>query len=150
MFLKDIEFFEISFSKLLHVAVTIFNFTLCTITIPFCVYTGDAFDQRLSDANEIITGEEEKNENEDIYVEKYVDDDGDDVDYEDEDEEFFFSSKEEDELLRSFVEWLTSVDGGSKGVRQANKFKSTIMQIVRSGDDEVDYRNLYSRDFLNK
>lgn len=77
-----------------------------------------------------------------------ISDDDDSADDEDEDERFVVSSKGEDDLMAEFINFLVSIDGGSKPLRCAKRHSKVVMAIVRSDSQCVDYNNLTKRNFL--
>lgn len=70
-------------------------------------------------------------------------------DNEDLEEKFYLSGEDEDALLLKFVNWLTSVSGGKRSLREARKHKNIVMGIVRHNDGDINYDFLACPSFLN-
>ena len=77
-------------------------------------------------------------------------------DFEFDDEEqalsFIISSEEEDTLVNDFCSWLKSTDRAEKSICDAEKHKLVLMSIIRFDQEQfqIDYNNLFDRDYLNK
>ena len=111
----------------------------------------DAIRQKLAQDDNNEKGKDDKHEGDSEF------DDGDDDDADrdadlDEDVDFeptVFTSPDEEKLLKGFVDFLTSRDGGKKSHRDAVKHKSTVMRTARSDrSGTAYYEKLLQYDFL--
>ena len=70
-------------------------------------------------------------------------------DNQDLEEKFYLSGQDEEALLLKFVNWLTSVSGGKRSLREARKHKSIAMGIVRHNDGDINHDILACPLYLN-
>ena len=70
-------------------------------------------------------------------------------DNEDLEEKFYLTGEDEDALLLKFVNWLASVSGGKRSLREARKHKNIVMGIVPHNDGDINYDFLSCPSFLN-
>ena len=62
----------------------------------------------------------------------------DEYDYEDSNNvDFVMSSVQQDEEMKLFTDWLESIDGGKKSPREAQKHRSTVLQVLRYDPDNT-------------
>ena len=72
------------------------------------------------------------------------------VDYEDVEIEFAMTSTEEDAFLKTFREWLQSVDGGMKPIRSTKQHSNVVMSMAHFTDPSgKDYSCLLQRAPMN-
>ncbi|XP_065657834.1 uncharacterized protein LOC136082440 [Hydra vulgaris] len=87
---------------------------------------------------------------EEVCIFENENEENEDVDFDDLEDKFFMSSVKEDKLIKDFVTFLESRDGGSKDQRQASKHSKIIQTIVRYKDNsDINFDNLFDRKFMN-